>query len=46
MGEGGVVIVTCKEVNRRVALIEKVTLEDRNKITRDRIICTTRLDDN
>ena len=40
------VIVTCKEVNRRVALIEKVTPEDGNKITRDRIICTKRLDDN
>ena len=25
MGEGGVVIVTCREVNRRVALIDRVT---------------------
>ena len=27
MGEGGVVIVTCEEVNRRVAQIEKVSYQ-------------------
>ena len=27
MGEGGVVIVTCDEVNRRVAQIEKVSYQ-------------------